>query len=200
MPSCNPNPPTRARLAQTCTAARHSSGFTYLGALFAIVIMGMALATASELWSTAQKRAKERELLFVGNEFRNAIALYYNKSPGAAKQYPKTLEELLKDPRKLTTERYLRKIYRDPLTNKTEWGLVTGPDGRIEGIYSLAQSQPLKTGNFSEADREFEGKTSYADWKFVYRPKQAPLPARPGQGAPAAKPGASVGSPPSQSR
>jgi type II secretory pathway pseudopilin PulG len=189
MANCNPLRSRRSGRGNE----QSQRGFTYLGVLFAIVIMGMALATTGQFWSTAQKREKERELLFIGNEFRNAIALYYERSPGPAKQFPKTLQELLKDPRKLTTERYLRKIYRDPMTNKTEWGLVKGPDDRIEGVHSLAQSQPFKTGNFSHADREFEGKLTYSDWKFVYQPKPVPLPAQPGQGLPAAKSGAGVG-------
>jgi type II secretory pathway pseudopilin PulG len=151
------------------------NGFTYLGLLFAIALMGVTLALTGVVWHTAQQREKERELLFVGEQFRQAIASYYNRSPGAVKQYPKGLDELLKDPRQLTTQRYLRRIYADPVTGKAEWGLVKNRDERIIGVFSLSESEPLKQGNFREADKEFEGKLRYSEWQFVYTPTQATL-------------------------
>ena len=39
-------------------------GFTYLGVLFLIAVMGMGLASAGELWSTASRRDRERQLLW----------------------------------------------------------------------------------------------------------------------------------------
>jgi type II secretory pathway pseudopilin PulG len=147
-----------------------SRGFTYLGLLFAIAIMGAVLAATGIVWHTAQQREKERELLFVGNQFRHAIQLYYERSPAGAPQYPKSLEDLLKDKRYVTVERYLRKIYRDPMTGSTEWGLVTMPDGSIMGVYSLSDETPIKQGGFSEKDAAFEGRGSYREWQFVFVP------------------------------
>lgn len=147
-------------------------GFTYLGLLFAIAIMGAMLALTGVVWHTVQQREKERELLFVGQQFREAITTYYNRSAGTVKQFPKTLDELLKDPRQLTTQRYLRRIYHDPMTGQTEWGLVKTRDDRIMGVYSLSDNEPIKQGNFREADKDFEGKTKYSDWHFVYMPPQ----------------------------
>lgn len=158
-------------------------GFTYLGVLFAIFLMSVAMGGAAQVWHTAQKREKERELLFVGNQFRLAIANYYNKSPGAAKVYPKELSDLLLDKRSIVLQRHLRKLYPDPVTNSKEWGLVKTPDERIMGVYSLSEAQPIKTANFTEADAEFEDKEKYSEWKFVYMPQQ-------GIGTPATKPGA----------
>src|SRR5712671_7176926 len=73
-------------------------GFTYLGVLLIVAVMGFGLAAFGELYSHASQREKERELLFIGDQFRNAIESYYNKSPGA-KLYPKKVEELLEDKR-----------------------------------------------------------------------------------------------------
>lgn len=158
-------------------------GFTYLGVLFAVFLMSVGMAGAAQVWHTAQKREKERELLFVGHQFRLAIANYYNKSPGAAKVYPKELSDLLLDKRSIVLQRHLRKLYPDPMTNSKEWGLVKTPDERIMGIYSLSEAQPIKTANFAEADAEFEDKEKYSEWKFVYLPQQV-------VGTPATKPGA----------
>ena len=38
-------------------------GFTYLGVLFLIVVIGMGLASAGELWATASRRDREHQLL-----------------------------------------------------------------------------------------------------------------------------------------
>jgi hypothetical protein len=112
----------------------------------------------------------------VGHQFRRAIGLYYERSPGPLKQYPPSLEALLHDARYPSAERYLRKVYVDPLSGKPEWGLVEGPGGTVTGVHSLSRAAPLKTGNFAQADQEFEHKAAYADWQFVYVPQQMGLP------------------------
>lgn len=156
-------------------------GFTYLAVLFMIALMGVMLASVATMWHTARQREKERELLFIGSQFRLAVERYYEKSPGAQKQYPARLEDLLKDSRFVTPQRHLRRVYRDPMTGGSEWGLVKAPQGGIMGIYSLSQGAPLKTGNFHPADKGLEGKQKYAEWVFFYMPR---LPGQPAAKAP----------------
>lgn len=151
---------------------RQERGFTYFGLLAVVAIMGVLLVTAGEVWHMAQRREKEQELLFIGNQFRQAIDGYYEHTPGQGQRYPARLEDLLKDPRHPSTQRYLRKIYRDPVSGSEKWGLVKGPDGEIYGVHSLSEEEPIKKGNFSLADRNFEGKTKYADWVFMHTPGQ----------------------------
>ncbi len=146
------------------------SGFTYLSMLALVVIMGTMLGAAGEVWHIASKRDKEQELLFVGDQFRNAIKSYYQHSPGRSHRYPEALEDLLKDPRYPSTQRYLRKIYPDPVTGTLKWGLAKGPAGEILGVYSLSEEEPLKKSNFSVVDRSFEGQTKYKGWVFVFIP------------------------------
>jgi type II secretory pathway pseudopilin PulG len=150
------------------------AGFTYLGVLFLVALMSMVLAAAGTVASIAKQREREKELLFVGAQFRRAIQLYYERTPGPVKKYPKTLQDLLEDSRYPVRQRYLRKIYPDPVTGKAEWGLIEGSGGGLMGVYSLSREQPVKTANFREADQAFEGKTSYSDWKFTYLPPQQP--------------------------
>jgi type II secretory pathway pseudopilin PulG len=145
-------------------------GFTFIGLMAIIAIMGVMLLAVGEVWHIAQKREKEVELLFVGNQFRKAIASYYANTPAASKQqpYPTSLEDLLKDPRYPSTERYLRKIYIDPISNNAEWGIVKNPNGGIYGVYSQSNEEPIKQSNFLLANMEFEGKTKYSEWIFMY--------------------------------
>jgi type II secretory pathway pseudopilin PulG len=165
-------------------SGRRQEGFTYLTALFLVAVAGAGLAATAEVWSHARQREKEAELLWIGNQFRQAIGLYYQRSPGAVKRYPEKLEDLLEDRRYLSTQRYLRRIYADPITGKAEWGLVIAPGGGVMGVYSPAPGKPLKTGPVASQGIKLEGASQYADWRFVYAPAQTvarsePVPPRP---------------------
>lgn len=143
------------------------AGFTYLGVLALVAIMGAALGATAEVWHIAQQREKERQLLFAGQQFRLAIERYYLNSPGKDRRYPNSLDDLLKDPRHPDTRRYLRRIWRDPFTGEAEWGLVRGRDGGIVGVHSLSGTAPLKRANFGPGEAGFEAAASYADWVFM---------------------------------
>lgn len=163
-------------------------GFTYLTALFILAILMGGLALVGEVWETSAKREKEAELLFIGNQYRRAIGLYYEGSKD--KKYPRTLEDLLKDSRQPSTQRYLRKLYPDPMTGKAEWGLVKAGDGGIGGVHSLSEDAPLKIAGFRVRDADLEGKAKYSEWRFVYQPAAAtaakPSAAKPAAAQPAA--------------
>lgn len=148
------------------------NGFTFLGLMMIIALLGIALLAVGEVWHFAGKRVKEQELLFVGNQFRQAIKLYCNHAPPANKlqPFPMSLEDLIKDPRYPSTQRYLRKIYTDPITGGSEWGVLTNPNGAIIGVHSLSTEEPVKKGNFKLSEKDFEGKTQYADWHFIHVP------------------------------
>ena len=146
------------------------AGFTYIGLLLLVAMMGVALTVVAEDWQTVQKRDKEEELLFVGNQFRRAIAMY----AASGSSYPRSLDDLLKDPRFPGARRFLRKIFRDPITGRTEWGLLK-PDGNgIVGVYSLSDAEPMKQSGFNLVDRGFEGKKKYSEWVFSPVVGQAP--------------------------
>ena len=59
-------------------------GFTYLGVLFVVATIGGGLAGTGELWSHSRQREKEAELLWIGNEFREAILRWLQRVPPAA--------------------------------------------------------------------------------------------------------------------
>jgi len=164
---------TGSRAGQPCTLGAGSRGFTYIGALIIVAIIGVGLGAIGPVAHTLQMRDKERELLFIGDEFRRAIALYYEGSPGGLKQYPRTLEDLLRDTRYASVRRHLRKIYADPMTGKREWGLVEASGVGITGVYSLSQEPPLKKANFPARHQSFATAEKYSDWKFAYVPASA---------------------------
>ena len=152
---------------------RCQSGFAYLTALFLVAVMTTGLALLGQVWETNARREKEAELLHIGQEYRKAIERYYLAGP---RQYPRQLDDLLKDPRKAGTERYLRRKYEDPVTRNNNWGIVKGPDGGVMGVHSLSELEPLKQSNFRLRDAAFEGARTYADWKFLFTPPGAVAP------------------------
>lgn len=147
---------------------RGQAGFTLLGLLFLIAGLGISLAAVGTLWHTAVKREKERELLFVGDQYRQAIRSFWETPlpAGTPRRFPRDFKELLADPRFPHTVRHLRRIYRDPVTGGHEWGLVREADGTFSGVYSLSQEMPMKTAGFDALNSDFENRTRYADWIF----------------------------------
>lgn len=143
-------------------------GFTYMGLLFFVAVMGILLAASGVTWSTVSKREKERELLYIGHQFRAAIKAYYQSTPGTIKRYPEKLEDLLVDRRQAATVRHLRRIYADPITGNRDWGLIRAPDGGIQGVFSVSEQVPMKTGGFTAEDAHFGRVATYSGWRFEF--------------------------------
>ena len=143
-------------------------GYTLLGLLVLILIIGFFLGEAGAMWSDARQRDREAELLKVGDRIRIAIGRYYNNTPGPVKQFPRTLEALLRDDRFPVPQRYLRTLYIDPVTRREGWGILEAPSGGIMGVYSLSGDKPFKTRQFRPIYKEFEDRKMYGDWIFAY--------------------------------
>ncbi|KVN83151.1 hypothetical protein WJ67_04620 [Burkholderia ubonensis] len=153
------------------TSPSRECGLAFLGVLIMIALIGIGTMETARIWSTTLRHERETQLLFVGDQFRAAIGRYYVSAPGS--RYPASLDDLLDDKRAATTLRHLRRIYRDPLTGTTDWGIVKSPDGGIMGVYSKAPGAPLKQAGFAPQDAEFAGGKRYENWRFVYVPAKA---------------------------
>ena len=167
------------------SAGKKQAGFTLVGALILVAFMGAGVAAYGELASHAAQREKEQELLFVGNQFRQAIGAYYERTPGAFPHFPQTLEDLLQDKRHPMPQQHLRRMYADPMTGKRQWGVIDAPGGGVMGVYSLSEALPIKSGGFATRDSTFAEAARYSDWRFTYSPAS---PVEPGPGV--EKPGA----------
>ena len=146
---------------------RSFQGFTYIGLLIIIAIAGIGLSVVGVLWQTQMQREREKELLFVGNQFQQAITSYYQNTPSSIKQLPAKLDDLLLDSRFPNTKRHLRQIYLDPMTGKANWGLEI-QHGAIVGVYSISLSKPLKKIGFKAGYERFTDAAHYSDWKFTF--------------------------------
>jgi type II secretory pathway pseudopilin PulG len=160
---------------------KYCRGFTYVALLLGVAIVGVWIAATASVWHLTLQREKEQELLFIGNEFRAAINHYWRSSGATARRYPMHLEDLLQDERLAEKRRHLRRIYTDPMTGKSEWGLIRLKDGQIIGVRSLSEQEPIKKAGFRVRDQGFVGKTRYTDWLFIAVPSAT-------AGAPTARP------------
>jgi type II secretory pathway pseudopilin PulG len=113
---------------------RREGGFTYLGLLLAIALLGVGLSAASELWSTTAKRQRQAELAWVGEQYVHAIGSYYESSPGGVKRYPNTIEDLLEDRRVPFVRRHLRQAYVNPMSGRIDWELIAASQGGFRGV------------------------------------------------------------------
>lgn len=145
------------------------AGFTYLGVLLVVFIIGIGMAATTQIWHTTMQRQNEQELIYEGKQFRNAISKYYNWSGG---HYPMNLEVLLGPNDEQTAKnRFLRKIFIDPMTQKNDWVLVYGKAGEVIGVHSASDDTPYKKAGFAPEDIGLEAKDHYSDWLFVFVPR-----------------------------
>lgn len=148
-------------------ASRFSAGFTYIGLLLAVVLMGVALSAVGTVWHTMAQREREKELLFIGHEFQAAIAAYYQ----AGGQFPQDLGDLVEDTRWPEPRHLLRRMYADPMTGLADWTVIRIDSLGITGVASSSTAVPIKKSGFlpDEEDAFAEAET-YQDWKFNYVP------------------------------
>jgi type II secretory pathway pseudopilin PulG len=145
----------------------HAAGFTYVGLLIAIVILGVALSAVGVVWRTQAQRDREQELLFIGHDFERAIASYYR----AGHQFPQEIDDLLEDKRGPEPAHHLRRFYNDPMTRAQDWNIIRVGALGITGIASSSKDAPIKKEGFNKDEDAFKDAASYGDWQFVYTPR-----------------------------
>jgi type II secretory pathway pseudopilin PulG len=146
-----------------------------LALLLTLALGGIALMATVDVWSLARQRLQEEELLFVGDQYRRAIQRYYFSAPqGTGRALPASLEDLLEDNRFPVPVRHLRRLYPDPITGSTEWGVLRLGE-RVAGVYSLSETAPVKRAGFAPGYEQFGDQAAYRDWVFAVSPSGEPL-------------------------
>ncbi|WKL15219.1 type II secretion system protein [Comamonas testosteroni] len=163
-------------------------GFGYVFLLVVVAVLGYVSAYSISRGDAYSRRQAEQELLLIGREFEAALYSYSGmQAPAVGANLPigvigatgpEQLSDLVRDPRSPGIRRHLRKLYPDPITGKTEWGLVQNEAGQIVGIHSLSAAAPLKTNDFDAAHAHFENARTYEEWIFglPFRAPQSPAP------------------------
>jgi type II secretory pathway pseudopilin PulG len=110
----------------TMYARRCESGYAMAALLVAMAVMAIVLGTVMPVYSTVARREREAELVFRGEQYARAIAMFQRKYGNA----------LPPDVDALVDQRFLRKKYKDP---------ITGDDFRFMGPGSPELAQALST-------------------------------------------------------
>ena len=161
------------------------AGFTYVGLIVLVAIIGLVGAATLKVDALLRRAAAEEELLEIGAAFSAALTSYAEATPRGQPTYPPSLQDLLKDPRFPAIRRHLRKIFVDPITGKAEWGIVhAGSDTGVLAVYSLSRAPPLKVANFDARFANLENREHISDWKFAALGQGVGQPGQPGQAVP----------------
>jgi type II secretory pathway pseudopilin PulG len=81
-------------------------GYAMAALLVGMSVMAIVMSVALPVWRTSAQRDREAELIFRGEQYARAVALFQRKNAGA---FPPTLDILLNG-------RFLRTKYKDPIT------------------------------------------------------------------------------------
>ncbi len=105
---------------------RAERGYAMAALLVAMSVIAIVLSTALPVYQTVARREREAELVFRGEQYARAIALFQRKY---ANQMPPDVDVLI-------DQRFLRKKYKDP---------ITGDDFQFLGAGSQELAQALST-------------------------------------------------------
>jgi type II secretory pathway pseudopilin PulG len=154
-----------------------SRGFIMVMLLVFITTMGLMLTIALPGVKAEVQREQEEELVFRGESIAKAIKDYKARTGG----YPLKLEALEK-----VRPRIIRKLYRDPMTNREnkegDWDLITavqpGSSGDKTGLPIVGVRSKCQKDSFLK----YMGKTLISDWPFSGADNLLAVPGSSGQG------------------
>ena len=122
---------------------KRPNAFTLIELIVVLAIIATLLTLALPRYFSSIDRAKEAVLKENLYQVRDAIGKYYADKG----KYPESLEAL-------ATEKYLRKLPVDPITESTTTWLIVSPEnsqkGGVYDIKSGAQGKALDGSAFSE--------------------------------------------------
>lgn len=141
-----------------------------LALLLLLALGSIGLMAAVDVWQITRQREREVELLFAGDQYRQAIRAYYFAAPpGAPRAFPPSVAALLDDDRFPTPLHHLRRAYPDPITGQPDWGMVRLGEG-IVGVYSTSDNAPVKQAGFAPPYLQFNEQSAYTHWVFAFVP------------------------------
>lgn len=167
---------------------RLDGGYTLVALIIGMTVMSILIAAVLPMASTAAQRDRESELIFRGFQYAEGIRTF-RKRYG---RYPNTLKEMFE-----VRPRTLRKLWKDPMTNSNNWGLITLtagaplPGARPGGMPGAGSQAPTPaptpsqgafgapgdapsgpiTGVYSTSKKKghrlFTGRENYNEWRFT---------------------------------
>ena len=117
------------------TPGSEQAGFTLIGLMVAIAIINIGLGVAASSWATINKRSKEAELIWRGQQYMRALQCHRQQTGGL----PGDLNELLDSD-------CIRALYPDPMARDGQWRVIRESDVRsLAGQGAGREAEALST-------------------------------------------------------
>ncbi len=87
---------------------RTDKGYVLIILMMVVLVLAIGLTVAIPVYQTELQREKEAELIFRGRQYVEAVRLFQMKTPG---RFPSSLREL-------EEKKFIRRLYKDPMTDK----------------------------------------------------------------------------------
>jgi hypothetical protein len=104
---------------------RRDAGFSLAALVFIATAVSILLSAAYPAYQMQAKRQTEEELIFRGEEYTRAIQKFYRKFG----VYPPSVDALVQT----NGLRFIRRVYKDPITGKDFRLISISPDGTLLG-------------------------------------------------------------------
>ncbi|TBO30445.1 hypothetical protein EYS42_12225 [Aquabacterium lacunae] len=100
-----------------------------------VALMSVSLVQVSNVWSAQAERQRAAHQQWVARQYVAAIERYALATPGRARELPKSVDDLLRDPRHgLNVVRHLRDAYAVDFSSQGGLELVWAPGGALVGV------------------------------------------------------------------
>ncbi len=119
----DPTPSGDVTTARPALPPRRDAGFTMVLFIIVLALLSIAMGVAVQAVSFQMRREREEELIFRGQQYVEGIRLYRMRYG----RMPMTLKEMWE-----ANPKVLRKKWKDPITDSTQWGLVFLGQGGTE--------------------------------------------------------------------
>ncbi|NIE95936.1 hypothetical protein F3J02_05515 [Acinetobacter sp. Tr-809] len=116
------------------------TGMTYIFFLWFILIYGILLSSYIEITSTQSKRLKEQDFIHTTQLYVKALEYYYKDH----QILPKDIKQLLCDGQTYPCKRYIRQLYKDPLTHQ-DFVYIYDEQKQIMGIKTNAKGSIINS-------------------------------------------------------
>lgn len=150
-------------------------GYVLIILMMVVLVLVIGLTVAVPVLQTELQREKEAELIFRGRQYMEAVRLFQMKTPG---RFPSSLKEL-------EEKKFIRKLYKDPMTDKGEWNVVlpfeqpeqADSEGAQEVLVAPESAlssiqRPVILGVVSSSTKKsirlYYDQDSYDKWLFYY--------------------------------
>lgn len=158
-------------------------GYVLIILMMVVLVLAIGLTVAIPVYQTELQREKEAELIFRGGQYVEAVRLFQTKTPGS---FPTSLKEL-------EEKKFIRKLYKDPMTDKGEWNVVLtlgkpgqpGSEGGQNVVVAPESALPsiqnpvilgVVSSSTQKSIKLYYDQDSYDKWLFYYGQDPGKLP------------------------